>query len=263
VKVLFVVFLLSLSTSSVTGNTKMLPERVQKAAQDRIAAGTYQTLVFGVVDDGKSEVTRDEPGFVTLVADTQQEIVLPAASLDEYLGTYKLRDKFLLKIFRTNNELFAQATGQGPIAIFPSAQHEFFAKAVKASISFTRNPDGAVSGLVLHQNGDHAAPKLSASEIPPERKEIALDAAASADYVGKYQFDFGAALTVVLTGDHLEAQLTGQSAFPIFASSKDEFFYKVVDAQLTFERDGGAKVVAVVLHQNGRDMRAPRISAQR
>jgi hypothetical protein len=194
-KALFVVFLLSLSTTSVTGNTKMLPERVQEAAQDRIAAGTCQTLVFGVVDDGKSEVTRDEPGFVTLVADTQQEIVLPAASLDEYLGTYKLRDKFLLKIFRTNNELFAQATGQGPIAIFPSAQNEFFAKAVKASISFTRNPDGAVSGLVLHQNGDHAAPKLSASEIPSEPKEIALDAAASADYVGKYQFDFGAALT--------------------------------------------------------------------
>src|SRR5258708_17301724 len=42
----------------------------------------------------------------------------------------------------------------------------------------------------------------------------------------------------VLKGDHLEAQLTGQIAFPIFASGTDRFFYKGVDAQLAFERDG-------------------------
>lgn len=119
-----------------------------------------------------------------------------------------------------------------------------------------------VNGLVLHQDGDRAAPKLSPSELPPEPQEIAFDAATSGDYVGKYRFDFGAVLDVVLTSDHLEAQLTGQSAFPIFASGKDKFFYKVVDAQLDFERDGGGKVIAVVLHQNGRDMRAPRMTIQ-
>jgi hypothetical protein len=154
-------------------------------------------------------------------------------------------------------------SGQGVIPIFPSAPNEFFARAVRASASFTRDPNGVVNGLVLHQNGDHAAPKLSASELPPELKEIAFDAAMSGDYVGKYQLDSGALLDVVLKSDHLEAQLTGQGALPIFASSNDKFFYKVVDAQLDFERDGGGKVIAVVLHQNGRDMRAPRITAQR
>ena len=34
----------------------LLSERVEKAAQERIAAGTYQTLIFGVVDGDKSEV---------------------------------------------------------------------------------------------------------------------------------------------------------------------------------------------------------------
>jgi D-alanyl-D-alanine-carboxypeptidase/D-alanyl-D-alanine-endopeptidase len=69
-----------------------------------------------------------------------------------------------------------------------------------------------------------------------------------------------AVLDVVIESDHLEAQLTGQDAFPIFASAKDKFFYKVVDAQLDFERDADEKVVAAVLHQTGHDMRAPRIS---
>ena len=53
-----------------------------------------------------------------------------------------------------------------------------------------------------------------------------------------------------------------RSAFPIFASAKDKFFYRVVDAQLDFARDADDKVVAVILHQNGRDRRASRIPAQ-
>ncbi|HTD15431.1 MAG TPA: serine hydrolase domain-containing protein [Chthoniobacterales bacterium] len=34
----------------------LLAERVSKTAQERVDAGTYQTLVIGVVADGKSEV---------------------------------------------------------------------------------------------------------------------------------------------------------------------------------------------------------------
>jgi hypothetical protein len=236
--------------------------------------GGYRSFI-GFTADGRRGVVLlsntafdpDDLGFATLnpkapLSAAYKAIVLPAASLDEYVGTYKITDKFLLKVFRVDDRLFVQATGQGTIPIFPSAPNEFFARAVRASASFTRDPNGAVTGLVLHQNGDRPARKLSASELPPEPKEIAFDVATSGDYVGKYRFDFGV-LDVVLKSDHLEAQLTGQAAFPVFASSKDKFFYKVVDAQLDFERDGGGKVVAVVLHQSGRDVRALRIATQR
>jgi len=223
---------------------------------------------LGVVILANTAVDADDLGFATLDADAPlapayKAIVLPSAALDDYVGTYKLADKFLLRVFRMNDELFARATGQGAIPIFPSAPNEFFAKVAGISISFTRDPNGVVNGLVLHQNGDRAAPKLSASELPPELQEIALAAATLGDYVGTYQFDFGAVLDVALKSNYLEAQLTAQPAFPIFASAKDKFFYKIVDAQLDFERDAGGKVVAVVLHQNGRDMRAPRMTTQR
>jgi hypothetical protein len=39
-------------------------------------------------------------------------------------------------------------------------------------------------GLVPHQNGDRPAARLSASELPPELQEIALDAAPLGEYVG-------------------------------------------------------------------------------
>jgi serine-type D-Ala-D-Ala carboxypeptidase/endopeptidase len=221
----------------------------------------------GVVILANTAADADDLGFATLDANAplapNMAIVLPDASLDDYVGTYKLAEKFLLKVFRMNDGLFAQATGQSAIRIFPSAPNEFFDKIVGIAMSFTRDPNGVVSGLVLHQNGDHAAPKLSASELPPDPKEIKLDAATLGDYVGKYRFDFGGVLDVAVGSDQLEAQLTGQQAFPVFASAKDKFFYKTVDAQLDFERDAGGKVVAVVLHQNGRDIRAPRMATQR
>ena len=42
--------------TSTSANAGALPERVEKAAQDRVAAGIHQTLVFGVVDGDNSEV---------------------------------------------------------------------------------------------------------------------------------------------------------------------------------------------------------------
>ncbi|CCE07999.1 Beta-lactamase precursor [Bradyrhizobium sp. STM 3843] len=187
-------------------------------------------------------------------------VTLPDAELDDYVGTYRLREGFLLKVFRKDGGLVTQATGQAVVPIFPSAADSFFAKLVDAGITFTRDAQGAVTGLVLRQNGDHWAPKLSPSEIPPEPQEITPDAAVLSNYVGQYRFDFGAVLDVRLDGNGLKAQLTGQAAFPIFASAPDAFFYKVVEAQLHFEREQGS-VVAVVLHQGGRDMRGTRIGS--
>jgi hypothetical protein len=67
---------------------------------------------------------------------------------------------------------------------------------------------------------------------------------------------------VTRDGAHLFAQPTGQPKFEIFPESANEFFLKVVDAQLTFETGAQEKATAVVLHQMGRDQRAPRIEGE-
>jgi len=234
--------------------------------------GGYRSFI-GFSTDGRHGVVilantfadTDDLGFATLLADAPlapafRAITLPEASLDEYAGTYKLTDKFLLKVFRVEGQVFAQATGQGAFPIYPSAPNEFFAKIAGISISFTRDAKGAVSGLVLHQNGDRAAPKMTAAELPPEPKEIQLDAATLTDYVGRYQLAPSVVAQFMLKDGQLFTQLTGQPAFPVFASAKDKLFLKVVDARIDFERDAKGNVIAMMLHQNGRDMRAPRIA---
>ena len=219
----------------------------------------------GVVILCNSTFAIDDLGFGVLNPNARlrpvfKAVSLPDASLDDYVGTYRLSEKMLIKIFRWKGKdgLYARATGQGPLPIFASAPNEFFAKVAGISATFTRDSGGAVNGLVLHQNGDRAAPKLSAADVPPEPVEITVDPAALSAYAGKYKASFGI-LNVELKGDHLEAQLGAQPAFPVYASGEDQFFYKIVDAQLSFERDASRKVTAVVLHQNGRDTRATRL----
>ncbi len=78
--------------------------------------------------------------------------------------------------------------------------------------------------------------------------------------VGHYQMGPGVSVTVTRDGDHLFAQLTGQSAYELFPESATDFFFKVVDAQLKFTLGPNGRATGFVLHQNGKDLpgtRAP------
>ena len=89
---------------------------------------------------------------------------------------------------------------------------------------------------------------------PTEHQEVAVDAKLLESYVGKYAIVPEFVLTVTVEDGKLMVQATGQGKLQVFAESPTEFFYKAVDAQITFEKDKAGKVTQLVLHQNGRDM---------
>jgi CubicO group peptidase (beta-lactamase class C family) len=90
----------------------------------------------------------------------------------------------------------------------------------------------------------------AATSVKPELLE---------SYVGKYTLvPLVATFTISREDDRLYAQLTGQPLFRIYPESESKFFYKVVKAKITFERDEQGKVERLVLHQNGKDMPAAR-----
>jgi CubicO group peptidase (beta-lactamase class C family) len=188
----------------------------------------------------------------------RSEITLPAEALDEYVGVYSIDKSGRFTLIRRGDGLVARLTGQPFSPIFASAKDEFFYKIVDAQLSFRRNAAGKIDGLTLHQNGRDIFASRDAGPAPHVEFP---NAAALAEYVGEYdfgQFQPGATITVKATGDVLLAMLTGQPAFPVFSVGRDRFEYDVVVAVLTFERDPSGKVVAVVLHQNGLDMRSPK-----
>jgi D-alanyl-D-alanine-carboxypeptidase/D-alanyl-D-alanine-endopeptidase len=94
--------------------------------------------------------------------------------------------------------------------------------------------------------------------LAPVRAAIRLPAESLAAYAGEYQIAPGIALTVRQTGDTLLAQLTGQGAYPIYPEARGEFFFRIVDAQISFVRDSTGAVASLVLHQNGQNIPAKR-----
>jgi hypothetical protein len=115
-------------------------------------------------------------------------------------------------------------------------------------------------GFVLVASAAEVSPPSAVgSQTPP--REVAVSPRVLAQYVGFYQLGEGGVLTVTSDGAQLSAQLTGQPAFPIYAQSPTEFFYKVTDAQISFVTDAEGRATSLVLHQNGANLTMPRIEA--
>jgi len=182
----------------------------------------------------------------------------------DYSGRYPFSPDFTIQITNANGSLFAQATGQPRLALRPAATDRFAVVGVPAEISFERDGDGKIAALVLHQNGlDQRAPRGELLPPPPPPKEIALPVETLREYAGEYPLAPQFALTVTETDGALFVQATGQPKFPVFASARDEFFYRVVDARLSFQRDAAGKVTGLILRQNGANLPANKMAESR
>ncbi|MCH6576023.1 MAG: DUF3471 domain-containing protein, partial [Bacteroidetes bacterium] len=58
----------------------------------------------------------------------RKEIPLDAAKLTGFPGVYELTPQFNITIRNEDGHLFAQATGQGKLALFPESEIKFFVK---------------------------------------------------------------------------------------------------------------------------------------
>jgi hypothetical protein len=57
----------------------------------------------------------------------------------------------------------------------------------------------------------------------------------------------------------LQVKLADQPRYPVFPESDTKFFYKVVEATITFVSDSTGKVTSLVLNQGGRDQTATKV----
>jgi len=98
------------------------------------------------------------------------------------------------------------------------------------------------------------------SALPrPHRTAIALPVASLAPYAGVYRVAPGLDLTVTRRDSTLWVQSTGGALVRLWPESPTDFFVNEVDVQLTFTRDAKGTVDGMIVHQEGRDRRAPRV----
>lgn len=189
-------------------------------------------------------------------ATARAEVSLSRDEKLAYTGVYPLADgraRFTV-VLDAAGELRVRLTGQAFLPVGAAGGDRFFSRVVPAEFQFARDDAGRVHRLTLHQGGN-TLPAERSGDAPeilfPTAEELQA-------YAGSYELAPGLIFDVAVRPLALTVKLTGQPALPVHCTRPDHFVYDVVEAALTFERDDAGRVVAVVLHQNGLNQRAPR-----
>ena len=109
-----------------------------------------------------------------------------------------------------------------------------------------------------NQNGIDFLKKLG-DDVSDLEKEVKVSDAILETYIGKYELMEGFILTVTKEGSQLKTQATGQPVFDIFPKSENEFYLKVVNAQLIFNKNDAGDIDSVTLFQGGREITGKQI----
>ena len=192
------------------------------------------------------------------------EVPLPPEKAAEFVGIYALDAHARFTVLPGDaGHLKIRLTGQGFLPVFFADHDRFFLRVVRAEVQFNRDSAGHVTSLTLFQNGREMLAKRTDEPLPTVLPTTDAELQA---YVGTYDLEAdpaippGTQFVLAVRRDMLFAKLGTQPAFPVFKDRADHFVYDVVEAALTFERDADGKVTALVLHQNGRDLRATRVA---
>lgn len=173
-------------------------------------------------------------------------------SFKDYAGRYEYPGGAILTVSVEDNRLFAQLTGQPNYEIFPKGEEVFFWKVTEAQVQFIRNESGAVIKAAHTQGGrTFEAPKLA------DEKAVSVEASILENYVGDYDMN-GNNVSISLQNKQLFIQVAGQPKFEMYARSDNEFFLKVVKADITFNVKEDGNVDKLILKQAGMQHTLPR-----
>ena len=91
-------------------------------------------------------------------AEALKRLETPTATVDpkvydSYVGEYELAPGFVLAVTREGDKLMTQATGQPKFEIFPESETVFAPRAFSAKLTFVKDAEGKVNGVVLTQGG--------------------------------------------------------------------------------------------------------------
>lgn len=130
-------------------------------------AGGYGVVVMVNSDNGEiiPEIVNSVAkvyGFKGLYQSvTKKRIILADTVLEKYTGRYELAPKNILTITREGNHLYGQPTGEQKLELFAESQYKFFLKIAQIEVEFVKDDKGAISKLVIHQNGLHEAKRMN------------------------------------------------------------------------------------------------------
>jgi CubicO group peptidase (beta-lactamase class C family) len=98
---------------------------------------------------------------------------LDPAKLDDYVGTYPITAKYMMKVTKVGKHLRLEAPGQKPMTLWPESPDKFYMRVIDAKASFERDAGGKVVAMLVSQGDkEQRAPRGAPGEqlpTPPEK----------------------------------------------------------------------------------------------
>jgi len=175
--------------------------------------------------------------------------------LDAYAGVYRAEGSDTRTVRRDGERLVLQRAGRPPVTLQAYSETGFFIPDSLQSFEFSRDAQGKVSQLVVHNpTADQVNPRIG--DAPPQRVAVRIDHARFDTYVGRYQLTPGFVIELTRDGDRYWTQASGQGKVEVFALNDKTFFSNAVDAELRFD---DAKPGQLVLAQGGRELKGAKL----
>ncbi len=172
---------------------------------------------------------------------SEDSVLVDAAILDTYVGTYKLGPGWFIDITRDGDHLMVQATREPQFPMIARSQQEFYVPAYNAGITFRRNPDGQVTHF---DYGD-----IKAERVESWNPTVEDLRAFEGQYYSK---ELATSYWVELRGEVLIAKHRRHQAIELQPLARNEFAGNAWFAsRVDFVRDDMGGIVAMLI-SNGR-----------
>jgi CubicO group peptidase (beta-lactamase class C family) len=97
--------------------------------------------------------------------------------------------------------------------------------------------------------------------VPPPQVDKTIQPKLFPEYIGKYNYsDVQAVMEITVEKDRIFATISGQAPMEILPMAKDQFFWKDVDAEVSFSRNEKGEITSALHSQNGMTIFAPKIA---
>lgn len=166
-------------------------------------------------------------------------------------GVYRSDAKTARAMRVVDGRLVSQRIGGQRVALTAIGPDEFLYEDGLSRLRFERDAKGAVTGTRFYAEGEGEGEFSARTQeaLPAETVAIALPATARERVVGRYTRE-GMMLTVFAQGEQLMAQMVGQPAFALAATSPTRFAIDSVGAVLEFAPEPGP-AKTLTLRQGG------------
>lgn len=169
---------------------------------------------------------------------------------DAYLGVYKLAAGMYLTISRDGDRFLAQRSGQSDLEIQPESETNFLYTTVDGQLTFLRDDQGMVTGLVVHQNGtDQQAAKIAISTDSRIYDGLVGQYLFGTNFIGTNIVKPGTVAIISRKGNVLTSSV-GSSSGEILPESETNFFGRKSGTEYTFVRRADHEVSHLIFHSN-------------